>query len=116
LNFGFQKQEYKFQFLKFIQKFLEFKSNSKLNWTQFELIQRIKKNLSIHSGRVAVDSYGGLTALAQLPAQPSGLWPAHASLAQPARTWCMVTTHGSGQSDTVVSSTPMQRRRRSKIN
>jgi hypothetical protein len=32
LNFGFQKQEYKVQFLKFIQKFLEFKPSSKLNW------------------------------------------------------------------------------------
>jgi hypothetical protein len=29
---GFQKQEYIVQFLKFIQKFLEFKLNSKLNW------------------------------------------------------------------------------------
>jgi hypothetical protein len=29
---GFQKQKYKVQFLQFIQKFLEFKPNSKLNW------------------------------------------------------------------------------------
>jgi hypothetical protein len=29
---GFQKQEYKVQFLKFTQKFLKFKPNSKLNW------------------------------------------------------------------------------------
>jgi hypothetical protein len=29
---GFRKQEYKVQLLKFIQKFLEFKLNSKLNW------------------------------------------------------------------------------------
>jgi hypothetical protein len=29
---GFQKQNYKVQFLKFIQKFHEFKPNSKLNW------------------------------------------------------------------------------------
>jgi hypothetical protein len=28
----FQKKEYKVQFLKFIQKFLEFKLKSKLNW------------------------------------------------------------------------------------
>jgi hypothetical protein len=29
---GFQKQKYKVQFLKFIQKVLEFKPNSKLDW------------------------------------------------------------------------------------
>jgi hypothetical protein len=32
LELGFQKQKYKVKFLKFIQKLLEFKPNSKLNW------------------------------------------------------------------------------------
>jgi hypothetical protein len=54
----FQKQKYKIQFLKFIQKFLEFKPNSKLNCFRFELIQRNKKkNLTIHSGLAAAHSH-----------------------------------------------------------
>jgi hypothetical protein len=54
---GFQKQKQKVQILKFILKFIEFEPNSKLNWISFELIQRKKKNLTIHSGLTAAHSY-----------------------------------------------------------
>jgi hypothetical protein len=69
---GFQKQKYKVQFLKFIQKVLEFKPNSKLDWIWFELIQRKKKNLTIQSGPAAAHSYRAHWAKPSLP----GLWSA----------------------------------------
>jgi hypothetical protein len=56
---GFQNQKQKVQILKFILKFLEFEPNSKLNLISFELIQRKKKNLTIHWGLAAAHSYTG---------------------------------------------------------